>query len=468
MINSKLQAQIQARPTLTLLRDSTPQTKVEFDSMPKIVYERDFPVPDNFDGRAVWKGLLTKVRNQGKCGSCWAFASTSTLADRFNIQSAGQLHVELSPAKLLLCDFMGSEYSVAHPELQQDDLNKINADSIGNGECRGNTLYDAWRYLYLLGTVTEQCIPYDKSTNAEFSFNSVADFSGNDKLPFCTVVSGPTMDMCSDVAQNNVTGDEYGTPARFYRCLHFYSIAGTEKDGGSELFIRQSIYSRGPVSTGMVVYPDFYSFDPKTDIYEWNGKGDPVGGHAIEIVGWGVEDGKRYWIIKNSWGPEWGRGGFFYIARGTNTCQIEDNIVSGTPDFFYPIDYNYKKDNPHNFVWAESGDVMELRNKIENDLKITNGGFDPSTGYTRRIMTLKPWVDFRRPVEIPNLPDWNTFVAGVDSSPKNRIKFSKRSEKLKSTTSSKYGNGPIYMAIFLIPVLILIIMFLIARHRSEK
>ena len=49
------------------------------------------------------------------------------------------------------------------------------------------------------------------------------------------------------------------------------------------------------------------------------------GGHAVELVGGGTTAGTNqdYWILKNSNGPEWGDGGYFYMARGSNTCGIE-------------------------------------------------------------------------------------------------------------------------------------------------
>ena len=409
----KLRAAISDHPTLTLLRNFSIKSENDFNSIPKAGIGRDFPVPDKFDGRKVWKNMLTPIRNQGKCGSCWAFASTSTLADRFNIQSVGQMNVELSPAKLILCDFMGKEFDVKHPELDSSKISQINADSINTGACKGNTLYDAWRYLFIFGAPTEKCIPYDKSIQTERKFNSISEYTKDAYLPFCSSVSGPIGDMCSNISENVLTGDEFGDPARFYRCIHFYSVAGTPKDNGSELFIRHNIYAWGPVSTGFTIYPDFYSFDPKTEIYEWNGRGTQIGGHAVEIVGWGEENSKKYWIIKNSWGKEWGRNGYFYIARGTNTCKIEENVIAGVPDFFYPS--NYILANPSNFIWAETKIITGQRKQIENDISITAGGIDPTTGFTRRVMVDKPWINFQRPVRLENLPNWNTFIAGKDS-----------------------------------------------------
>ena len=45
--------------------------------------------------------------------------------------------------------------------------------------------------------------------------------------------------------------------------------------------------------------------------------------HAVVLVGYGTENGLDYWIVRNSWGPNWGEKGHFRIQRGINLCQIE-------------------------------------------------------------------------------------------------------------------------------------------------
>ena len=45
--------------------------------------------------------------------------------------------------------------------------------------------------------------------------------------------------------------------------------------------------------------------------------------HAVVFVGWGTESGTDYWIVRNSWGSDWGEKGYFRIQRGINLCQIE-------------------------------------------------------------------------------------------------------------------------------------------------
>jgi len=457
-LSATLRAEISNRPTNTILRGESSVVQLQYESMPKAVPQRtDIPIPDSFDGREVWKGLLTPVMNQGKCGSCWAFASTSTLADRFNIQSMGIMNVWLSPVKLILCDFQGREFESVHPEEDPTTEARIDVSNLKSTACFGNSLYDAWRYLYVIGTNTEECLPYDGNMGARRAhFKQIGNFDDPNKLPLCTVVSGKIGDMCSNVQYDEFTGEETGDPARFYRALHFYAVAGTSKDNGNEYSIRHNIFCWGPVSTGMDVYSDFYTFDAKTDIYEWNSEGPRVGGHAIEILGWGEEDGRKYWIIKNSWGKEWGDGGFFRMIRGTNNCKIEENIITGVPDFFYPFGYNVADDID---FWLENPKSVAERNEISTKLTITGGGIDNDTGYTRRIMITKPWVDLKRPTALSDLPVWKKFIAGIDAATPNRYRYQKSVRTAHSDI--KYGKQSMWLTIVTLGVLVVLVVALV-------
>ena len=138
----------------------------------------------------------------------------------------------------------------------------------------------------------------------------------------------------------------------------------------------------------MRVYPDFYTFDPSTEIYEWNGTGPQVGGHAVELVGWGARDGKDYWIVKNSWGAKWGLNGYFLMRRGVNMCEIEENAFGYIPDFFYPSGHQ----TAHASWIDPPADVRAGRERMTSP-GTPGGGIDTETGYTRRVMATMPWID---------------------------------------------------------------------------
>lgn len=97
-----------------------------------------------------------------------------------------------------------------------------------------------------------------------------------------------------------------------------------------------------------MVYDDFLTY--KSGVYQHVSGGDP-GGHAIKIIGWGVENGTPYWLCANSWNYSWGENGFFKILRGKNECGIEDVTTFGQPEIwslifniiFYTFYYKFIK-----------------------------------------------------------------------------------------------------------------------------
>lgn len=62
--------------------------------------------------------------------------------------------------------------------------------------------------------------------------------------------------------------------------------------------------------------------------------GKALGGHAIRILGWGVEAGTPYWLIANSWNTDWGDNGYIKILRGKDHCGIESQITAGLPKYW--------------------------------------------------------------------------------------------------------------------------------------
>ena len=93
--------------------------------------------------------------------------------------------------------------------------------------------------------------------------------------------------------------------------------------------IQMEIMKNGSVEAAFTVYDDFMSY--KSGIY--NPQSETVlGGHAVKIIGWGVENGVKYWSIVNSWNEDWGEKGLFRYIRGINAGGMEEEIVTGEAD----------------------------------------------------------------------------------------------------------------------------------------
>ena len=75
-----------------------------------------------------------------------------------------------------------------------------------------------------------------------------------------------------------------------------------------------------------MVYEDFMTYS--NGVYQYT-TGELLGGHAVKMLGWGVDNNVPYWTCMNSWSEEWGEKGLFRIRRGVNECGIEDSCVAG-------------------------------------------------------------------------------------------------------------------------------------------
>ncbi|CAL6000778.1 Cathepsin_B [Hexamita inflata] len=103
------------------------------------------------------------------------------------------------------------------------------------------------------------------------------------------------------------------TPLVLFKSTKFEDVCTNEES------IKVAL-TQGSVQTSFTVYTDFMYYTK--GIYQHK-YGFQEGGHAVTMVGYGEENGVKYWIIRNSWGPSWGEAGYFRILRGKNECKIE-------------------------------------------------------------------------------------------------------------------------------------------------
>ncbi|EFC44879.1 cathepsin B [Naegleria gruberi] len=230
-------------------------------------------LPTNFDSRQQWGKCIHPIRNQEQCGSCWAFSASESLSDRFCIASNGKVDVILSPQDMVSCDY--------------NDMG-----------CDGGNLDNAWWWMKNKGIVPDSCMPY---------------VSGGGNVPACP---------------SNCNGTNIPISSQLYYAKSFSHISPWmfwERVAD----IQQEIYTNGPVQGGFSVYQDFMNY--KSGVYSHK-TGSFLGGHAIKIIGWGVEGGVDYWLVANSWSTDWGIDGTFKILRGHNECGIEDDVYAGPAD----------------------------------------------------------------------------------------------------------------------------------------
>lgn len=212
-------------------------------------------IPDSFDSRTQWGSKVHPIRNQGQCGSCWAFGATEAFTDRLSIELG--VDVVLSPQHLVSCD-------------------------TNNYGCNGGYLNYAWAFMNTKGVVSDACYPYTSGTSGQ---------------------TGTCKTTCADGSA--------------FKPHHTKGV----KHPGSVTATQQEIMTGGPVEAAFTVYQDFMSY--KSGIYHHT-TGGMLGGHAIKNIGWGVENGVKYWIMANSWGTSWGENGFFRIQMGD--CGIDNQM----------------------------------------------------------------------------------------------------------------------------------------------
>jgi cathepsin F len=96
-------------------------------------------------------------------------------------------------------------------------------------------------------------------------------------------------------------------------------------DSRDEKQIKEFLYKTGPLAIALNAnYLQFY-YGGILDVPDVMCDPDQIN-HAVTLVGYGSENGQDYWIVKNSWGQDFGEEGYFRIARGKGTCGINTYI----------------------------------------------------------------------------------------------------------------------------------------------
>jgi len=238
----------------------------------------DQPLPSNFDLRNVGSGrsYIGPVRQQGSCGACYAFGACAAAEGTYNLAtgSCDQNCVDFSEAFIAFC------------------LDPLYAGFDG---CRGSDYeYEELEALIKYGVCYEKLLPYNsahRSCPAGLDLPTV-HFTSWHRLP------------CNDTHA-----------------------------------IKAAIYHFGVVDVAVATNSAFDAYasgiyeDTKTDCI------DPNGGicyyaptdHVAALVGWDDNGGEGYWILRNSWGSEWGESGYMRIKFNSAHVACAACYLTFTP-----------------------------------------------------------------------------------------------------------------------------------------
>jgi len=226
-------------------------------------------LPESVDWRT--KGVITPIKNQGRCGSCWTFSTTGSLEAHTCIHNPDidcTTWSGLAEQQLLDC-----------------------ASAYDNHGCRGGLPSHAFEYIKDAGGI---------SAEAAYAYNA------------------------SDVGP--CTAGAYPVAARVAAT---HNVTSRDEDG-----LVAAVAVAGPVSIAFMVSTDlrFYSHGVYDSFSaRINGtvcsSGEKDVNHAVVAVGYGETDNANavpFFIVRNSWSNQWGMEGYFWMKRGENLCGLSD------------------------------------------------------------------------------------------------------------------------------------------------
>jgi len=209
------------------------------------------------------KGAVTPIKDQGQCGSCWAFSTIG------NIEGVW---------------FLAGNPLTGLSEQQEVDCSSQSGDQ----GCDGG--WPFWAMTDMLAA------PYNGRIDSETGYPYTAQ---DGSCAFGTNDVGAT--------------------------IKSYTSYCTEQTAAcTETQMEALLVQYGPLSACLDAGPmQFYQsgIDNPTDC-------DPTYiDHCITIVGYGVQNGVKFWKIKNSWGTDWGTEGYYYLIKGIGACGINTVIT---------------------------------------------------------------------------------------------------------------------------------------------
>jgi len=217
------------------------------------------------------KGAISAVKDQGYCGSCWAFATVETIESYVQIASGNSVE-ELSAQHITSCT-----------------PNELKCG--GSGGCQGSIPQLGFVYTQLFGLTKEEDYPY---TSGNMGVTGNCKYSPN------------SMDTL--------------TTLRGYETLPRNSVEA----------VMNHVANVGPLSVAVDASSWSFYGGGVFDGCDYNRNIEI--NHAVQLVGYGTDPSEGdYWLVRNSWGGNWGDHGYIKLKReATAVCGTDDTPLMGT------------------------------------------------------------------------------------------------------------------------------------------
>jgi len=235
---------------------------------------------------------VTPVKNQGQCGSCWAFSATEAIESQMILGHGGKYDFTLSPQQITSCTLS-------------------NGPAGGADGCNGGFTEAAYDYVKSApGLANGFFIPYEQSLTA-------TDATAACPTAKVAAITGEYKQLQGGYAQ--VTGYKYATkPCTSGSCANqdLTALANALEESPVSVCVNAGAWSHytGGVMSSAACGP----------------MGADYQDHCVMAVGFNSTAPTPYWIVRNSWSSTWGEQGYIFLEMAENTCGLADDATIPT------------------------------------------------------------------------------------------------------------------------------------------
>ena len=312
--NSDFDNYLYNEPDVNLMNKVIPRNYTFKNSYEKYIKDPLFYIKNFFSIKKEFSwndtSYLSPVKNQGRCGSCWAFASTNALETY--MRSLNYTIDRLSEQELVDC-------------------------SKENYGCNGGFMHKAYDFIIRnKGLVSDKDYPYVARTN---KCNVCKCKDGKhiyDEKLYNEIYGKDTCcdeDSCCD--KDSCNCDDKNSKLNFTEVLHLNKVNGSQLKE-YEFTIPKSILDRilslkiSPITIAVDASSIYFRYY-KNGVIDIKTNSTQQLNHAVLLIGYGLDDKGLYWIIQNSWGSDWGDNGYCRIRVEEGEGILLSNIYGVYP-----------------------------------------------------------------------------------------------------------------------------------------